>query len=259
MKEKLKNALIAVVCGAFLSSCISYNNQEKIDYSPFVDRKEFFSAIESYKRGWVNEGDWIGLRLRKIGGNNLEGVLGGIDSENKNVKNNINLIKNNILNFDSLDNLQKAKEIYSFLRKDFSYEQNPFEKLLFVGEDVFYKEKQGGVLSSIRSGGLDAQSIDETHRYKRGDCDSLSSLLASHFIHVGVESRLVLVSVKNPERGKEDFAHVVVFFKNGLIKDGQECGNILDPSYFKDKNFVENIILSSEYLNANNFDIGFLN
>lgn len=259
MKEKLKNMLAVVVCGASLSSCVNYSDKQ-IDYYPFTSRNEFLSAVESYKTEEVSSGEWSGLKLRKIKGSNIEAILDGIDFGDKNVVNSINSIKKNVQNFDSLDELHKASEIYSFLRDSFSYTQNPFDKLQFVKDDVFYKENQRIILNDVRNSGLKTQTIEETYRYKKGDCDALSSLLASNFIHAGIKSRLVLVTSKKPGFGEENYAHVVVFFDNGIVDgDGQPCGNILDPSYFKEKDFVENIILSSEYLNAENFNINFLN
>lgn len=259
MKEQLKNMFVAIACGVSLSSCVNYS-ETQTDYSPFDNRKEFLFAVESYKLGKVSGGEWGDLELRKINGSNLEAVLDGIDFKNKNVECGINLIRRNISNFDSLDELHKASEIYSFLRDDFSYAQNPFDKLQFVSDDVFYKEKMKGILKEVRLGGLKTQTINETYKYKKGDCDALSSLLASNFISVGIASRLVLVRSKKPEKGSEDYAHVVVFFENGLVdENGQPCGNIVDPSYFKEKNFIENIVFSSEYLNSENFNINFLN
>lgn len=255
MGNKLKNSLIAALCGISLTSGVREERAEPLlDYSPFKNRLEFLDTINYYNLGIVKEGEWKGLELRKSGEKRLESILDLIESDNKNIRETLDSIKKIVPNFESLDKLNRAKEIYEYLGGEFRYKKNPFDKLQFIDPSIFNYESKKEEYHNISKNIIGLQTINDTYRYRKGDCDALAPLLASNFLNSGIESKLVLIQLTNPLEGEKNQAHIVVLFNNGLIDEkGIESANLLDPSFFGEKNFIENLVYSGGYMNSNNY------
>ncbi len=253
--EKMRTYLGRGLVLALASLSLSGPIKEK-DYSPFNSRGEFLNAIKSYSSGFVDSGDWKGLKLRKSDLSNLECVVLGVDELNPLVTHSLEKISKNSEGFDSLHDLEKVGKIYNFLGERFSYDQNPFDKLQFTKENLYLLENQLQVLEDLKNHGLGTQSIDESYKFLRGDCDALSCLFVSHLRGADIESKLVLVQAKEPLEGLENEAHIIVLFNWKL---GNESGsNLLDPSFFGKKNFKENLIFSWGYMNEEIYKLNML-
>jgi len=86
MKGKFGKTIIAGVVS--IASLVNYSGCILIrptDYSPFKDRQEFLGVANDYEKQEVKDGEWSGLKLRKIKGSNLEATLMGINPGDCNI------------------------------------------------------------------------------------------------------------------------------------------------------------------------------
>lgn len=260
IKDILKKAYIPLTTlGLYLHPSPSYS-QSTNPYAPLENRTEFVQAIDSFQKHRIQQGDFAGLENHIVSKSNINEYLNFITTNSPHIQKIAKKIPKNG------SNLQKATAIYNALRKIMQYEQDDFEKLAFINsknlpnEDKKLYEKIIKPTIDKKIPGM--QTIDETFKYKKGDCDELSVQLVSALKAAGIEAYLTLVE------SKENKGHLIVYFDTGFKRKNspntktnkdpgyrEEIFGYIDPSYYQEYTFTENMQFCIQYADKENYPV----
>jgi hypothetical protein len=188
----------------------------------------------------ITSGPWEGLELRVVPRDNLSAINDFIEPDHPAVNAFFSRLNVSNPSWSNRCNLEKAELIYNLLRPHYKYDSNPYD-LAQNDEDFFIRNPE------LKGDVIGVQTVSETLKFGRGDCEDLSILLASYYRAAGIDSHLAWI--KN-----EDAWHIIVFFDSGLKRDDDSALFVYsDPSYFETHNFSENLKLCTYYINLEKY------
>lgn len=199
----------------------------------FESEKEKQAAISAYRAGEVTDGDWKGLKLQRFPRN-----LSSLENLAETGTNIVSQFKQGLYKvhpkFDSYGQEAKMRIVYNTLRKNLRYVQSPFDKIELSDKGIFPEDIQKDK-EKYRIG---IQTIEETFKQGKADCLELATILALHLTEAGVRSYPYILSTKS------EGDHVITAFEYKL--DGEDLFLFLDPSYWDELDFTENVTAVSK-------------